>query len=356
MILMWKPVLKNLILAISVCFLTTASVVKADDTKVSGRLYSYWGMDISDGGDNANEFALGRAYLTVRSKLSEFTSLRITTDLREAQDTDGNTQYNIILKYGYIDWRPAFANEALKVRFGLQPTPYIDYQNKLWGRRYLSKTVSDINKYLTTSDLGISLNVELGMDEKLGQIAVALFNGTSYSKLGEKNSQKDFNAYGRLNPFWENNDFKRTTLIAQFYYGTQNIIISNLVEASDYSRQLISIGGLLAYRNTFDIGLDLNWYTTGQGPNTNDLSQSGLSIHTTLYFKDAQGQDLAMRNLNLFGRIDLNDPNTDLADDGNIYIIGGIEMVLTKGFKTSLNIRSRSFERANSTTQKRAVC
>ena len=344
--------MKNLILAISVCFLTTASVVKADDTKVSGRLYSYWGMDISDGGDNANEFALGRAYLTVRSKLSVFTSLRITTDLREAQDTDGNTQYNIILKYGYIDWRPAFAKKALNVRFGLQPTPYIDYQNKLWGRRYLSKTVSDINKYLTTSDLGISLNVELGMDEKLGQITAALFNGTSYSALGEKNNQKDFNTYGHISPFWENDDFKRTAIVAQFYHGTQNIFIPDQFAASDYRRQLISVGGLLAYRNQFDVGFDLNWYTTGQGPNTSDLSQSGLSVHSTLYFNDTNDENSALRNLNLFGRIDISDPNTDLADDGNIYIIAGIEIVPTKGFKTSLNIRSRSFERANITTEK----
>lgn len=344
--------MKNFILTILVGLLAASSAINAADTEVSGRLYSYWGMDLTDGSGNANEFALGRAYLTVRSKLSEFTSLRITTDLREAKDTDGNTQYNIILKYGYIDWRPAFGKNSLDIRFGLQPTPYIDYQNKLWGRRYLSKTVADQNNYLTSSDLGLSANVELGMDGKLGQITVALFNGTSYKALGEENSQKDFNAYGRLNPFWENDDFKRTALITQFYYGTQNMSIPDSVEISDYKRRLISVGGLLAYRNTFDVGMDLNWYTIGQGPNANDSSESGFSLHGTLYFMDMTDENSLLHTLNIFARIDLNDPNTDLADDGNTYIIAGIEIVPTKGFKTSLNIRSRSFEDVLSITEK----
>ena len=344
--------MKYFIFVILVCWLAAPSAAQSDDTKISGRLFSYWGMDLTDGSASANEFGLGRAYLTVKSKLSEFTSLRITTDLRQAEDADGNTQYNIILKYGYIDWKPAFGNNSLKIRFGLQPTPYISYQNKLWGRRYLSKTVADLNEYLTTSDLGLSVNIALGNDGKLGQITTALFNGTSYKALGEKNSQKDFNVYVRLNPFWENEDFKRTALVAQFYYGTQNIIISNLVEASDYKHQLISVGGLLAYRNTFDIGMDLNWYTLGQGPLANDFSQSGLSVHATLYFTDMTDENSLLNTLNIFGRIDLNDPNTNLANDGNNYLIAGIEIVPTKGFKTSINIRSRSFERANTTTQK----
>ena len=344
--------MKNFFLIISVCLLAASSVINAADTKVSGRLFSYWSMNLTDGSGNANEFALGRAYLTVKSKLSEFTSLRITTDLRQAEDADGNSQYNIILKYGYIDWRPAFANNTLNLRFGLQPTPYIDYQNKLWGRRYLSKTVADLNKYLTTSDLGLSANIALGNDGKLGQITAALFNGTSYKALGEKNSQKDFNAYGRLNPFWENEDFKGTALIAQFYYGTRNIVISNLVVASDYKRQLISVGGLLAYRNTFDAGMDLNWYTIGQGPNANDSSKSGLSLHGTLYFRDLTDENSLLHTLNIFGRIDINDLNTNSANKGDTYIIAGIEIVSAKGFKTSLNIRRRSFERANIKTEK----
>ena len=41
-----------------------------------------------------------------------------------------------------------------------------------------------------------------------------------------------------------------------------------------------------------------------------------------------------------------------VVDDGNTYIIAGIEIVPTKGFKTSLNIRSRSFEDALVTTEK----
>jgi len=131
-----------------------------------------------------------------------------------------------------------------------------------------------------------------------------------------------------------------------------NIIITNLVEASDYKRQLLSVGGLLAYRNTFDVGMDLNWYTLGRGPVSSDSSQTGISVHGTLYFKDMADENSLFHTLNIFGRIDINDPNTDIVDDGNTYIIAGIEIVPTKGFKTSLNIRARSYQNTLNTSEK----
>ena len=67
---------------------------------------------------------------------------------------------------------------------------------------------------------------------------------------------------------------------------------------------------------------------------------------------DMTDENSLLHTLNIFARIDLNDPNTDLADDGNNYLIAGIEIVPTKGFKTSLNIRSRSFEDGLTTTEK----
>ena len=91
--------MKYFIFVILVCFLAAPSAVQSDDTKVSGRLFSYWGMDLTDGSASANEFGLGRAYLPIKSQLSDFTSLRITTDLRQPEDADGHTQYNIMLKY-----------------------------------------------------------------------------------------------------------------------------------------------------------------------------------------------------------------------------------------------------------------
>ncbi len=356
--------LKKLTLTImAMLVLGMFTFANAADTKVNGRLYADWNLDMSDGAESANSFNVNRAYVTVKSKLSEFTSVRMTTDIRSTAGFDG---YSIILKYGYIDWKPSFGNKNLKVRFGLQPTLYIDNMNKLWSRRYLEKTVGDKNKFLTTSDLGLSAFVNLGEKGKTGYAALQILNGTKYSDVEELNKNKDYSLFTLLKPFANNDELKRSKVLAQFYSGTQNIstiatvdtsvsgtdttIVNFANDASQFKNQIISIGGMLGYKKTLDVGIDANFKTTGQGYNDTsgvelaDVKSSGLSFFGTLYFSDMTDAKSFGNTLNLFSRFDILDPNTDIADDGKSLCIVGIECTPTKGFKASLNIRSTSFE------------
>lgn len=323
------------------CLLTPLVGSRATETKVSGRLYAHWMMDLTDGGGNANEFALSRAYVTVRSKLSDYTSVRITTDLRQTGDFDG---YNVILKYGYLDWKPAFGREVLTFRFGLQPTPYIDAMNQLWDRRYLEKTVSDNREFLTTSDLGAGLIFSFGDKGNVGHIAANVWNGTSYTAINELNKHKDVSGFIVLTPLRDNDDFKRTAIQGQAYIGTQNRFIDIDEQASDWDRRLFSFGGLLAYRNTIDLGSDFNFYAAGQGSDADDVRETGYSFFGTLYLEDFVADESVLRTLNFFGRVDLYNPNTDVEDDAETLVIGGVECVPASGVKGSVNIRSLSFQ------------
>ena len=332
----------------------------AADTKVNGRLYANWNMDMTDGADNANSFGIDRAYVTVKSKLSDYTSVRMTSDISSTNGYDG---YSIILKYGYIDWKPQFGNGTLNIRFGLQPTLYIDDMNGLWGRRYLEKTIGDKNKFLTSSDLGASAFVNLGKDGKSGYLALQLLNGTSYSKVEEMNSNKDIGVFAHLMPFASNEDFKGSHLLAQFYAGTQNVSLETEIDssvnpivviandASQFKNQIASVGGLLAYKNSFDFGFDANFQTKGQGYNSSngaaldDRKSSGLSFFGTLCFDGLSSNEKSFgRTLNLFGRYDILDPNTDVDNDGKSLMIVGVECAPTKGFKASVNFRNTSYE------------
>lgn len=330
--------LKSIVLFV-VAFVTVAGSVQAADTKVGGRMYGTWMYDLSDGADGANEFSLDRTYLDVKSSLSEWTSARLTSDLKET-DIDGKTRYEVIIKYGFFDWKPQFAQKRLTVRFGLQPTMYIDNQNGMWGRRYLSKTVGDLNKFLTTSDLGASAIVGLGKKGELGSITLGVFNGTSYSDLGEANKQKDVNGVVMLKPLTSNPDFSRTTLTGQFYHGVQNMPIPDSISGSDWKRQIASMGGLLAYRHTVDVGVDLNFATMGNGAGAAETKSTGHSFFGTLYFQDMVAEDSPLRTLNIFGRVDLLDPNTDVENDASTLLIAGVECAPTKGFKASVNYRA----------------
>jgi len=336
-----------------VLLLGACQTLLSAETSIHGRLYGQWAMDLSEGSDNENEFSLGRTYVTLKSKLSDITSLRITTDLVETEYATDKSRYEIMLKYAYFDIKPAFASGALKIRFGLQPTMYIDTQNKLWGRRYLSKTVGDMHKYLTTSDLGLSFHHTLGEKGKFGSLSVAVLNGTSYKALEEHNVQKDFGFFGILTPLTDNPDWARSTLLGQFYMGTQNRDFGDSLNSGDYARQLVSVGGLLAYKNLIDIGGDLNWLTEGEGMGFADSKQSGLSVFGTIYLGELMESHEFLKTLNLFGRLDIVNPTAETrsADDNEQHIIGGIECVPLKGFKTSVNFRTTNYDNGDPTEQ-----
>ncbi len=335
---------KNAVLMILAIFVFASSAI-ASDTKVYGRMYYQWMMDQSDGSDNFNEFSVNRAYVTLKSKLSEKSYVRITTDLKET-DIDGKTRYDVLVKYAYFSAIPDFGGGRLTLKLGLQPTMYFATQNKLWGRRYLSKTVGDLNKFLTTSDLGFSATVALGNDGKYGKVTGAVFNGTAYSDLEEMNKQKDFAGFLMLTPLSDNPDFSRSTIIAQYYAGWQNMAFDTM-QSGDYGRTLMSAGAMLGYQNMLDLGIDMHWQTVGMGAGTQDMKASGMSFYGTLYLGELAKDTRFLSTLNLFGRYDMYDPNTETDNDAEKLMIFGLECNPLKGIKASFNYRNETFDNNN---------
>ncbi len=324
-------------------------------TTVNGRMYSHGMVDYSKDSDNYNEFALSRAYVTLKSKLSNYASVRITSDLRSIDN-----KYNIILKYAYLDWKPAFTQSHAKLRFGLQPTLYIDQMNKYWGRRYVEKTVSDKQKFLTSSDLGISTIIDFGPKSKYGFVSIALLNGTSYTQVQELNSNKDISLVSLVKPLKNLKAFSKSTLMIQLYSGTQNSNLDDItvvdtsatqfdttvteVGASDWKRQIVSFGGLLAWNKTLDVGFDMNFTTVGNGAGEATVKKQGLSFFSTFYLNKLVHDNTFFNSVNLFGRVDLYDPNRNNIDDSKTLGIFGIESVPVKGFKVALNYRFTNYE------------
>ena len=337
------------------------SAAKHSSTTINGKLYSHGIVNISDNEDSHSEFALSRAYLTVRSKLSDHSAVRVTTDLKTIDE-----KYNIILKYAYFDWKPAFGKGIMGFRFGLQPTEYIDYMNKLWGRRYAAPTIGDLHHLLTSSDLGFSTTVGFGPKSKFGFVKLALLNGTSYSQIGELNSNKDFNIVTLLTPFKASHSFKNSSLLMQFYTGTQNEDLDDLmstdtsvspwdttvtvVSASDWKRQIFSVGGAFVWDHTFDFGFDLNFATIGKGPEKSAYKKQALSFFGAYYFYRLTNSHF-LKNLAIIGRVDKYDPNKNKADDGETLVVFGLESKPMYSLKMALNYRITSFQDDTEDTQ-----
>ncbi len=311
----------------------------AAETKVKGEIYPQWHMDFSAGADHYSAFELTRTYVTVTSDINEQTSVRVTVDLRS---TSGFGGYDIVLKYGYVDWKPKFS-EQIAFRLGLQQTMYLDLMAKLWGRRYLEKTVGDLNGFLTTADLGASANVTFG-ESKMTALNLAVFNGTSFTSVTDLNKQKDLNAVLSVKPAQSNPDFKNSAILGQIYWGTQNIDFSGGLDPDDYRKSMISIGGILDYTDRFSFGADLNWESLDDGAVNPQIDASATSLFATYFLGRHAKEGSFMHNLNLFGRVDLLDPNSDVADDGETYTILGVECVTSANIRTSLNVRLVSFE------------
>jgi len=318
----------------------------AAETEVHGRLYANWNMNLTDGADNFNEFALTRTYVTVITKLSEYTSAKITSDLRQI---DG--KYDIILKHGYLEWQPVFTKSYVTFRFGLQPILYSKNIDMVWGRRYLEQNISNLRKFITSADLGATALIDLGKKKKYGYVGLSVLNGTSYTDTQELNKQKDFNIFANVTPLISVESLKNSNLTGQFYSGTQNEEIGEGVESSDWKRELFSIGGNLAYENIFDVGFDLNFVTMGQGAEAEEVNKSGHSVFGTIYLERLAETAPILRTLNLFTRIDLYDPDTDLDDNGETVAIIGLECIPVKGFKAAINYRSTSFENDDEETE-----
>lgn len=323
-------------------------------TTVSGKLFSHGLVNITDNEGSHSEFALSRAYLTVRSQLSEHSDIRITTDLRTIDE-----KYNIILKYAYFDWKPAFSGGIMGLRVGLQPTEYIDYMNKLWGRRYAAPTIGDLHHFVTSSDLGVSTNIGFGSKSEYGFVRLSLLNGTSYTHVQEQNSRKDFNIVTLLTPFKGSANFKHSSFLMQFYTGTQNESLDDLmstdssvtpwdttvtvVSGADWKRQIVSLGGAFVWDHTLDLGIDMNFLTLGKGPQKAAVKKQGLSFFGALYFHNFTHNSF-LKSLGIIGRLDLYDPDTGTADNNETLIVFGIESKPMYSLKMALNYRISSFQ------------
>ena len=332
----------------------------AADTKVEGRIYGTWWMYMNDStfvnGENAvdqkgfNQFSLDRSYMTLKSKLTDYTSVTITSDLRTITGYSG---YAMILKNGYANIKMPF-KPALSLSLGLQPTKFLDYvDNQVWGHRYIERSVGDRTGLWTSADLGATIDYAFGQSGTQGAVGLSIWNGTSYSNLVENNKNKDFNFYAAYKPLINNPKFDRTILVGSVYMGTQNVVIDTSMDAGDYKRQIISVAGKVNYGAYLDFGAEYWSNTLGEGAGADDLKQSAISFNAALYAKPFVSDKSALRTLDLLFRYDIFDPNTD-SDAGknnmNMMIVG-LECAPVKGINASLNYRSYGFENSNLDSQ-----
>ena len=154
--------------------------------------------------------SVDRAYVTLKYNFDRDWLMRITTDVHLSNAITGGTvdttapgstsqpingtidskNNNIFLKYAYLEGK--LAGDAAVLRLGQSHTPWIDYEEHLWGHRYFSPVLVDTNGYVASSDLGIGLKGTLS--QGLVKYFVTLTNGAGYSHVDRTGKSMDFDS------------------------------------------------------------------------------------------------------------------------------------------------------------------
>jgi hypothetical protein len=244
--------MKTIILMIAMLLCETAFGQASDfkpEIKIGGVIYAGWEFNVDDRNfiqklDSAfnskdeafgylpvknqfetsqNSFYLERAYMTILASLASTVKARLTSDIYSITDGAGKTQYQLGIKFAWINWT-AIKNEngfALDFNMGVIPNQWIMYNDKYYGYRSFGKTLTDFqwttsavksagsssgvysvnrttSSFFPAADLGA--NVTLTLPHNYAEIYLNIFNGSGFRNLSFDNRFKDFEALAFIHP------------------------------------------------------------------------------------------------------------------------------------------------------------
>jgi hypothetical protein len=166
----------------------------------SGVLYPQfiYGGAKGNGTRSSNQFQLDRAYLNVKAKVADRTSIRLTADVYRP---GGNAGYTMRAKYAFLQYDYWTNNQGLmgangQVRLGMQQTVINEQEEQFWPR-YVAKIAVERAGYFSSADLGASTTLSLG--KGAGELFAMVANGPGYT-TPENDRFKDYSARLTLTP------------------------------------------------------------------------------------------------------------------------------------------------------------
>jgi len=293
-------------------FAALLTSLSAGEGKVSGLMFGdfYYNLSDPDTSVNYNGFRLRRIYFNYDRDLSETFSVRFRLEMNSV---DGE-KLEPYIKNAYLSWKNLIPNST--IYFGAQGTPTWKVAEKVWGYRSIEKTIMDLRKAGSSSDLGIGINGKLN---ESGSFGYHLLVANGEGKKGESNEYKKI--YASI-PIVVMENF-HVVPIADYEGG-----------ADEMTKQTMALFvGMTG--ETLNAGVEVFQKTHAKALAGDELIENGISIFGSVRIAD---------KLKGFGRFDIYDPNTDMDNDGLNYIIAGIDYEPEKNVNIMPNIRVESYE------------
>lgn len=266
---------------------------------------------------HANNFDVDRTYVTLTGKLGDGFSTRVTTDV-DGRKAAGN-QLTLRLKYAYLAYAPE--GSPLTFKFGQIQTPYIDFAETVWGYRMQGPVAMDRTGYLTSSDVGLSVDGSWGGDAV--NMTAGVYNGEGYSKA-PGDQHKDVAARVSVRLLRTDAGGKagglRLTGFAQVGRSNGGGTRQRFLGLLSYRSRALTVGA--EYAVTKDS-------TSASSPETNGRVMSGFAVFS-----------LPESPLALIGRVDRWDPDTDVSPDGPSLATGEQTRVIAGvSYRVNPNVR-----------------
>ncbi len=310
---------------------TTLSAM--EETKLKMELWNRWTNESVDGETTKNYFGLSRGYFRLEPKFNSNISGRFNVDFFSGSTEDFTDGAGLKIKYAYLDFAYPWMLKDSKLTVGLAKT----YFGTIYSYEYtmIDKDPSDKYKFCSSADYGIVYGGYL--PSGYGTYHVGLYNGEGYKKgtSDDTNTSMAFVGDLRLTPF--------SGIMVGGSYMMDSKNEKDTDDREDYSK--IAVVGKVAYGH---ISVDAQYLmetTSYEEDGKDDKDVTVLSIMPVVKLASYLPLDL-----DLVGRYDEYDPNTDQDDDGESTMMFGFNWNLLRDSKAApvvmvqANYNIKSFE------------
>jgi hypothetical protein len=272
---------KNLLLIVlSILLFASIKAQENSAIKISGHVFGdYYWIVLNNNEDlhGKNGFWFRRIYLTLDKEITDNISARLRFDMSSNGDFSTKSLVSPVLKDAYLDWK----SDNVQLTLGLSPTPAYNLIEKNWKYRSVEKTISDLQKFVSTRDLGLAVKGKIDPEGSM-KYNFMIANGNGDKSESDKGKiimlsfdfypieNTSFQIYGDWNDYYGKNDwftfhvfcgleFQHINLGAQYVRQIRNIENKNAIIINAVSVFFsISINDDFSFLGRVDRMLDQN--------------------------------------------------------------------------------------------------
>src|SRR5207244_1922134 len=171
---------------------------------------------------NPSSSNVTRSYSNITGTASHIVAFRITPDvvrqsalLNVPGSSISNDSLVFRIKYAFAQFNlDDWMTKGSWVRFGIQQTPLLDYEEGIYRYRFQGTTFTEREGFYNSADAGVSFHTNF--PNNYGDVHAGIYNGDGYAKP-EQNDQHAFDIRGTVRPFARNAPALRGLRFTGFY-------------------------------------------------------------------------------------------------------------------------------------------